>query len=280
MAALAPRSVRAILLLLLAATAAGTLAMVGLLALGVIPRDPAWVYKPRGNAPVEVIRESLPGDLALFRDGFDKSGLASFDDLGRQAGGYAKRWRAPLMQRGLSEAQAQAVSLMLFTSTLWAFGNAGRDDLPGCIPQNEDNEWKTQAPTLEVVKRARIGCCTDYAQALSFLLSRHGFENRTVAIPGHVFNEALIDGRWQALDANTNIFLGEPWNEAIQRDAPLRVRVFAHPGALPGRLHRAALEGFQTFIVERLVRGIARTGRITPGREPDAGYARPIEKLY
>src|SRR5262245_19222572 len=109
---------------LLVSVTAGIVVSVGLTLSGCIPPGPEAVYKRRLKADLQVYADTLPGDVVLFLEGFDKSNLRSFEDLGVYAGIYAKRWRAPLMRQGFTEGESKAISLMLFTSTLWAFGNA------------------------------------------------------------------------------------------------------------------------------------------------------------
>jgi hypothetical protein len=238
------------------------------------------IYAGQRQAKAEVLKHSLPADPRLFRDGFDKTGLRSFSDLPREAGRFHKRWRGELIGQGLTESEAWAASLMLFTSTLWAFGNRNHPEKPGCISSNEDNDWQFQQPTFEAVKAARIGCCTDYAHALAFILSRNGVENRYVAIPGHLFNEAKIDGKWYVLDANTNVIMNSAWNDIVADPGRVRIHVFAHPGSRGGKLHRPVVAAFQDYFLNLVLVGEFVKGAVREGRAPDPEHKQGIASLY
>jgi len=242
---------------------------------------PAKPVSQQPVVPESLLPDSLPGDPNLFLDGFDKRGLSSLDDIGRRAAVYAERWRMRLERQGLSRREAEAVGLMLFTSTLWSFGNAGEPNRPGCTGENENNGWKRELPTVDVVKEAHIGCCTDYAAALAIALSKNGFENRYGLLGGaHVFVEARIDGRWEVLDANTNMFVDASWNDAIGGKAGVHVHLFPHPGAMEGRLHSDLEGGLRDSLVDLVSRGMAPRAEMRPGLAPDPAYTHPVTKLY
>ena len=260
-------------------TAAALATVIGA-APAIVPPTAVRIYLSQEKARAQVVQHSLPRDAELFRNGFDKTTLTSFSDLPKWAGKFHQRWRADLLAEGLSENEARAASMMLFTSTLWAFGNARQPEKPGCIPANEDNDWQYQKPTLQVVKLARIGCCQDYARALSFILSKNGFENRYVAIPGHVFNEARIDGKWYVLDANTNVFMNAAWNDIPAAFEKVSLHVFPHPGAQSGKLRRPTTAAFQSYLVNVVLLGNFPAGTLEQGRDPDPEYKQTIDHLY
>jgi hypothetical protein len=265
---------------LLCAAAGASTAMSAALIYGYLTPTAIAIYAGQRKAKAEVLKRSLPADPGLFRDGFDKTGLRSFSDLPREAGRFHQRWRKDLLGQGLTESEAWAASLMLFTSTLWAFGNRNHPEKPGCISSNEDNNWQFQQPTFEAVKAARIGCCTDYAHALAFILSRNGVENRYVAIPGHLFNEAKIDGKWYVLDANTNVIVNSAWNDIVADPGRVRIHVFAHPGSQGGQLHRPVLAAFQDYFLNLVLVGEFVKGAVQEGRAPDPGHKQSIATLY
>lgn len=271
---------------LLGVAAAGV-AFLAWLSTSAEPPQTTYLYRPvdaveirlkQKRSPVQVFRHSLPGDLKLFLDGFDKSGLASFADLPRAAEGYRARWEPVLRAQGFSEMQARAVSLMLFTSTLWGYGNAEHPDRPGCLTINEDNGWKAEVPTIDVVRRARIGCCTDYAYMLSLLLAANGFENRYVNTSDHIFNEARIDGEWHVLDANANVFITTSWAEA-GLTPETEVHLFPHPGTQRGKLHRPMMVAFQDYMTNMVVFGKKEEGTVRPGRSPGTSFA-SLDRLH
>ncbi len=252
----------------------------GLFLSNLIPPTALTVYQSHLDATGEVFHHSLPNDLQLFVTGFDKSNLTSLNDLAKSASSYHVRWRDSLHEQGFDEGKAKAISFMLFTSTLWAYGNANNPVKEGCINSNENNNWQYEKPTLQVVKQAHIGCCTDYAFTLSLILSKHGFENRYVTIPGHVFNEAKINGQWSVLDANTNVFINSSWNDSIAAREKVRIHVFPHPGQLGGGLHRPSISGFQNYLINIVLFGESMAGTIMKGREPDREYREVVQALY
>jgi hypothetical protein len=95
---------------------------------------------------------------------------------------------------------------------------------------NEKNNWTASRPTMRAYLDSRIGCCTDYALMVKFLLDEEKIENRLTAIPGHVFNEVRLEGRWCIVDATTNMFLEQSWQELYERksEEPIKVYVFPH----------------------------------------------------
>lgn len=246
----------------------------------IVPPTAVRIYLSQEKARTRVVQHSLPGDPELFRNGFDKTTLSSFSDLARSAAKFHERWREDLLAEGLSEGEAKAASMMLFASTLWAFGNAVQHRKAGCITANEENNWRYQAPTLPVVKAARIGCCQDYAHALSLILSKNGFENRYVRIPGHTFNEARIDGKWHVLDANTNVIMNSAWNDVPAGRGNVTIHVFPHPGSQSGKLRRESLVAFQNYLVNIVLLGNFPAGTEERGRDPDPEHRLTIDLLY
>jgi hypothetical protein len=246
----------------------------------IVTSTAARIYLSQEAAQTRVVRHSLPHEPALFRDGFDKTRLSSLSDLARWGARFEQRWRADLLATGLKEGEARAASMMLFTSTLWAHGNARQPRREGCIAVNEENNWQHQRPTLEVVKAARIGCCVDYAHALSLILSKNGIENRYLSIPGHIFNEARIDGKWYVLDANTNVIIDSAWNEALDDPDEVTIHVFPHPGSQSGKLRRESLAAFQNYLVNVVLLGDFPAGVVEQGRDPDPEYRQAIDILY
>jgi hypothetical protein len=279
-AALARRAGRSICDLALVALVSGATLVLGLTQAGLIAPAPMALYRFRVHSEGQAVVHSLPGSRRLFLDGFDKSQLRSLNDLPAWADRYSERWRDRLVEQGFSQQEAKAIGLMLFTSTLWAFGNEKQPDEPGCITVNERNGWRYQAPTLEVVKQASVGCCTDFAYALSLALAGNGFENRYVILPGHILNEAKIDGRWRVLDANTNIYVNASWNEAADSQDGLRVHLFPHPSTMSGKLYRAVTDDFQNYLVNLLLIDEAPKAKILAGRPTQTPASAAIDRLY
>lgn len=266
--------------LLLSIAAVMAMVIGAALIFGIVAPTATQIYVGEQQARAQVFNHSLPGDAGLFRDGFDKANLSSFSDLPKWAGKFHERWRGELLRQGFDEGEAKAASLMLFTSTLWAFGNANQPRKAGCITVNEDNNWQHQKPTFQIVKSARIGCCTDYAHALSLILSRNGFENRYVEIDGHIFNEAKINGRWYVLDANTNLFINSAWNDTAAAPDQVRIHVFPHPGSTSGKLRRPLVIALRNYLVNIVLVGEFERGAVKDGRAPDPEYKESIDLLY
>lgn len=105
-----------------------------------------------------------------------------------------------------------------FVSSLWSFGNRVSPEKTGCVLVNEKTNFEPipeEKINVKTYIESAIGCCSDYAYMLHFLLSQAHFESRLVEIPGHVFNEVKLDGKWMALDANINVFYRQSWQETV-----------------------------------------------------------------
>lgn len=124
-----------------------------------------------------------------------------------------------------------AIFFMNTVSSLWAYGNKNLTKKPGCVSINEDNDFKeVKNPTIKTYINSKIGCCTDYAFLLAFLLEKEKISNRKVSVQGHIFNEVLINGSWYVLDANTNLMFESSWQEIIHRkpNQIVKVKLFPH----------------------------------------------------
>jgi len=125
----------------------------------------------------------------------------------------------------------KALFVMNFVSGLWGYGNIVNLDKPGCVLTNEHNDWQDTVPSLSAYLDSDIGCCTDFAFLTKSLLDHEGIDNRLTSIPGHVFNEVRLNGRWCILDATMNIFVQASWDELYvreTRDKAIIVLVFPH----------------------------------------------------
>ncbi len=117
-----------------------------------------------------------------------------------------------------NEGYLKAFFYLNFVSALWGYGNRISPQNTGCVLSNENTNFEL-IPEEEITVRTYIesdvGCCTDYAYMLHFLLGQAHFEARLVELPGHVLNEAKVNGRWMALDANINVFYRQSWRETV-----------------------------------------------------------------
>jgi hypothetical protein len=179
---------------------------------------------------------AVTGPLCESREDLLKRDLRTFADLhhhimkgyDRDGVRLAKHWGF------VDEQKVRAMFMMNIVSGMWAFGNKSNPDRPGGVQSNEDNDWGMGSPTLHTYLKSNIGCCDNFSFLLKFLLDREGFTNRLTAIPGHSFNEVLLDGRWCILDATANIFVETSWEDLYKGPASTRnavtVHVFPHPG--------------------------------------------------
>ena len=101
---------------------------------------------------------------------------------------------------------------MLLVSGTFVYGNQYPNQTKvGCAIQNEERGMSQDGEPLvadsrnilETWSTTSIGCCTDYAFLLSGVLDALGIENRFVTMPGHIANEAYVDGKWWYLDATS-----------------------------------------------------------------------------
>lgn len=156
---------------------------------------------------------------------------------------------------------------MNVTANLWGYGNVIKVNETGCAFKNEDFPHGQFNPEEETDKHipqllaSRIGCCTDYANIMQLLLTKAGIPNRFMMNPGHVFNEALIAGKWQAFDATTNMWWHDSWSN-IQNAAlttPVYVTFFPNVGTVYGHSHyRPFLGTFRHYMLLEAVYKMAK----------------------
>ena len=131
--------------------------------------------------------------------------------------GYEQR--VPQLQKhAASDQKMKTLYIMNFVSGFWCFGNGLDPNKPASVFLNELNGWQVPAESIHAYVDAKIGCCTDYAYLMKYLLDRAGIENRLTAIPGHIFNEVRLDGRWCIADATVNLFVESGWEELYTRE--------------------------------------------------------------
>lgn len=156
----------------------------------------------------------------------------SFEDLHQTVSEEFVNHRSELKEswRGLDESALRAAYTMNVVSRLWAYGNESNPDRVGCALQNEQTGFKPRAfDGLESFIRSPIGCCSDYAFTLKKLFDVLKIENRLVEIPGHVFNEAKIGGRWWVFDATSNMAIPHAWSSVMAELPPSKIKVFSFP---------------------------------------------------
>ncbi len=207
------------------------------------------VEVPPLDFPLAESRQQLRHQhLTTFRD-LHRQVMAGYQRVARQ---LARRWAVEDEQR------LKALYLMNYVAGFWAFGNHYAVDQPSGVLFNEENNWQEEPPSLQAYLEANIGCCEEIAYLLKFFLDCEGIENRLTTIPGHVFNEALLGGRWCLLDATVNFFMERSWEELYTTAKPERdsipVYLFPHPGLVNAQAdcYRPILGQFRLAMLLRI----------------------------
>ena len=157
--------------------------------------------------------------------------------------------------------------IMNITAHMWGLGNPHKIKEVGCVFKNEDHPGGIFNPEEPISKHiaamvaSRIGCCTDHANMMNMLLTKAGIKNRFMLNPGHVFNEAFIQGKWQAFDATTNMWWHDSW-EKIQNStltAPIFVTFFPHVGTVyTHQYYRTFVGVFRNYMLLEAVYKMAK----------------------
>lgn len=116
-------------------------------------------------------------------------------------------------------------------ANLFSFGNLNPNAPGGCANLNEQfggPERIFDDLGVDYYLKSKIGCCSDYAMLVKYLLDRAGMESHMLAIHthGHIFNEVKIDGKWHALDANIGVLYDRSWNDIIDGLEPFTATMF------------------------------------------------------
>jgi hypothetical protein len=168
----------------------------------------------------------------------------------------------------------EAIFYMNLVSAMWGFGNKINTEEKGCVRCNENNNWKT-VPIEKINVRtyidSDIGCCSDSANLLSYLLDKANIKQRLIRFPGHVLNEAYFEGRWYTLDAYTNMMFHSPWKDIQNYDkksGEITVTIFPHTNLLQGQnpFYRENTGHFRIILLLQAVHKI--TGKLEYPRSP------------
>jgi hypothetical protein len=191
--------------------------------------------------------------------------VKSFQDLHACVAAEFRQRRNQLQEElGVEdENRLKTIFYMHFLTNLWSFGNKVATDKPGGVLINEENDWRPpQKITAQTFVQARIGCCADIAYVLKVLLDREQIPNRLTEIPGHVFNEVKLDGKWWIADGSTNILVEGSWEElfhhAPDQETPrVRVLVFPDPrvGSAAGADYRPITAQLRVQMLLRMAAG-------------------------
>lgn len=175
------------------------------------------------------------------------------DDLQRE-------WRVT------NEDLLKSLYFMNVVSNMWGYGNKGADTKTGCACTNEINEHAFPCETQfvenpEAYIYTKIGCCADSARVMRFLLTKAGIKNRYMQNPGHVFNEAWLQGHWQALDATTNMWWRDSWENIQNAEThySFSVTVFPMYGEVYGHeFYRPFVGTFRNYMILEAVYKMAK----------------------
>jgi hypothetical protein len=255
------RWVRSLLLVSLAVTYAGSVGMA----------SAVRSYSSRNEGPgfdgfAKIKFEEYPNlDYEkIFSKGAMKAAkLTNFVDLSAFAEKRFSRFRRTLEWAWGAENEPYLKPLFYlnFVSSLWSYGNRMSSEKAGCVLINENTNFgpiPEEGITVRTYVDSDIGCCTDYAYMLHFLLRRAHFESRLVLLPGHILNEVKVDGRWMALDANINVFYRQSWQETVSNNGrPIGVVLFPLRDSDPNaeRAYRPLSGSFRQFMLARLAMG-------------------------
>ncbi len=200
-------------------------------------------------------------DAFAARAEFRSSGIDTFSALHRAVMQRYARHRSWLANRWdlntpADEPRLKTLFVMNFVAGMWNFGNARDVTHTGCVLSNEQH-FDAAPLAARSYLESEIACCTDYAYLTKTLLDREGIENRLTAIPGHLFNEVRLDGRWCIVDSSCNLFIESGWDElyAGRGDDTITALMFPHPNAAErksGR-YRAVIGRFRLLMLMRLV---------------------------
>lgn len=134
-----------------------------------------------------------------------------------------------------NEKLLKSIFFMNLVSSMWGYGNINNPDIPASVLVNENTSFKeldTREISIKTYINADIGSCTDYAYILKSLLDKEGIKNKLVAIPGHFFNEIIINNKSYTLDANVNMLFYSSWEDIHYKlnykEDSLKVSIFPH----------------------------------------------------
>ncbi len=230
-----------------------------------------WVdLSTQGRAMERLHLSALPSVAygAIFNDAaINRADINTYDEFYQAVEANFQRHKDGLKVawNTADENRLRAFFYLNTVANLFAYGNTNPDALGGCANLNEESGGKQRdrgAMGVRYYTETRIGCCTDYANVLNFLLNEAGIENRvaTLHIRGHFFNEVKLNGKWHALDANIGLFYGGSWNDFIKDDGPLsviRFPVLSMDASRP-ETYRPILAKFRHHILTTAAQGMER----------------------
>jgi hypothetical protein len=168
----------------------------------------------------------------------------------------------------------EAIFYMNMVSGMWGFGNRIDKEKKGCVRSNENNNWETipiEKINVRTYIESEIGCCSDSAHLLSYLLEQAHIKQRLISFPGHVLNEAYLEDRWYTLDAHTNMMFHSSWQDIQNYDkksGEITVTIFPHHNLIFGKnsFYRENTGHFRIFLLLQAVYRV--TGKLAYLRLP------------
>jgi hypothetical protein len=168
----------------------------------------------------------------------------------------------------------EAIFYMNMVSAMWGFGNRINNEKIGCVRSNENNHWETipiEKINVRTYIESEIGCCSDSAYLLSYLLEQAHIKQRLIRFPGHVLNEAYLENRWYTLDAHSNMMFHSPWQDIQTYDkksGEITVTIFPHHNLISGEnpFYREITGHFRIFLLLQAVYRV--TGKVEYLRLP------------
>ena len=112
----------------------------------------------------------------------------------------------------------ESIFYMNTVSALWKYSK--------CISTNSD--LSNSHSKIKFYLSQNEACCTDFALTLKLLLDKAKFKNRLVLLPGHIFNEVLIQNNWYTLDASINVMFNQPWKNIAFTNGNTIATTFVH----------------------------------------------------
>lgn len=190
--------------------------------------------------------------------------IKTFDQFHDYAEGLFKKFETTTQKAWNLDSRESLKTLffMNLISRMWSYGNQNHPDQTGCVLNNEKTDFNPlplSTVNFSTYLNSEIGCCSDSAQMLKFLLDKSHIVNRLIEIPGHVFNEALVDGFWWALDPTLSLVYQAPW-QAITAPGLLdtvNIRIFPNmsmENRIPSR-YRSAAGAFRHYMLLRVALG-------------------------
>lgn len=150
----------------------------------------------------------------LILDGSEKNAQEVLKKLDVQ---YAQKRQDFIQLANLSSFDEPTVKALFILNFVAFSNNYGVPDM-----DNQPKDIKT------LIWKINRGNCQTNTMLLQMLLERAGYRTRTIAINGldHGFNEVYLNGRWNILDATTNLWFNAGYEEIMSGKTPQVYKFF------------------------------------------------------